>query len=349
MKRLYMLLLVALVLSLVVSACGGAAASPTESTSGGQATSGLAFAMVTDQAGLGDQGFNDAAWEGMQRAKADFGADISVVESKEQAQYVPNFSTLAEQKKDLIVAVGFLLSDAMTEVAPQYPDTHFAIIDSVVDEPNVASITFKENEGSYLVGAIAGMMTKTNMVGFVGGVESDLLKKFEAGYKAGVMTTNPDAQVLVSYTGTFADPAKGNEMANSQYDQGADIVYEVAGLTGTGVINAAKDRNMMAIGVDRDLNYLAPKNVITSMVKRVDEGVYQAAKLVYEGNFKGGHYVYGVAEGGIDIAPTTKDMVPQNVLDTALKLKQMIIDGTVVAPQTLDELASFKPPTLSGQ
>jgi basic membrane protein A len=349
MKRLYLLLVLALVLSIAVSACGGGAASPTEATSGGQAPKGLAFAMVTDQSGLGDQGFNDAAWEGMQRAKADFGADISVVESKEQAQYVPNFSTLAEQKKDLIVAVGFLLSDAMTEVAPQYPDTNFAIIDAVVDEPNVASITFKENEGSYLVGAIAGMMTKTNKVGFVGGVESDLLKKFEAGYKAGVMTTNPDAQVLVSYTGTFADPAKGNEMANSQYDQGADIVYEVAGLTGTGVITAAKDRNMMAIGVDRDLNYLAPDNVITSMVKRVDEGVYQAAKLVAEGNFKGGHYVYGVAEGGIDIAPTTKDMVPPNVLDTAQKLKQMIIDGTVKAPLTLDELASFTPPTLSGQ
>lgn len=348
MKRLYSVFLVTLVLSLMLTACG-ASTSPTETTStdgGGQPSSGLAFSMVTDEAGLGDQGFNDAAWEGMQRAKKDFGAEINVVESREQAQYVPNFSTLAEQKKDLIVGVGFLLSDAINEVAPDYPDSHFAIIDAVVDQPNVASVTFKENEGSYLVGAIAGMMTKTNTVGFVGGRESDLLKKFEAGYKAGVMTTNPDAQVLVSYTGTFADPAKGNEMANSQYDQGADVIYEVAGLTGTGVINAAKDRNEMVIGVDRDKNYLAPDNVITSMIKRVDEGVYQVAKMVSEGNFKGGTYTYGVAEGGIDIAPTTKKMVPPEVLDTALQLKQMIIDGEVQAPKTLDELASFTPPDI---
>jgi basic membrane protein A len=160
------------------------------------------------------------------------------------------------------------------------------------------------------------------------------------------MTTNPNAKVLVSYTGTFADPAKGKEMANAQYDQNADIVYEVAGLTGTGVIAAAKDRGLFAIGVDRDKNYLAPENVITSMIKRVDQAVYNAAKMVAEGNFKGGSYEYGVKEGGIDIAPTTAKMVPPAVLDVALKLKQMIIDGTLVPPKTLDELASFTPPQI---
>jgi basic membrane protein A len=305
----------------------------------------LSYAMVTDEAGLGDQGFNDAAWSGMERSKTDFGAEIKVVESREQAQYVPNFSTLAEQGEDLVVGVGFLLRDAMEEVAPQFPDTHFALVDTCVDSPNVACILFKEHEGSFLVGAIAGLMTKTGKVGFVGGRESDLLKKFESGYKAGVKTTNPNAEVLVSYTGTFADPAKGKEMANAQYDQGADIVYEVAGLTGTGVIEAAKDRGLYVIGVDRDKNYLAPENVITSMLKDVGEGVYRTGKMVAEDNFKGGEYRYGIKEGGIGYA-TTGGLLPQEVIDVAEMLKAMIIAGTLVPPQTLDELEAFVPPEI---
>jgi basic membrane protein A len=352
MKRLQYLFVFLLLLAVILSSCQPAATAEPQATSAPAAveteaptaapvTTSLSFAMVTDEAGLGDQGFNDAAWEGMTRAETDFGAEIKVVESREQAQYVPNFSTLAEQGEDLIVGVGFLLSDAMTEVAPQFPDTHFALVDACVDSPNVACILFKEQEGSYLVGAIAGLMTKTNKVGFVGGRESDLLKKFESGYKAGVMTTNPDAEVLVSY----ADPAKGKEMANAQYDQDADIVYEVAGLTGTGVIAAAKDRGLYAIGVDRDKNYLAPENVITSMLKDVGEGVYQTAKMVAEGQFKGGEYRYGIKEGGIGYA-TTGGLLPQEVVDVADTLKGMIVDGSLVPPQTLDELASFVPPQI---
>ena len=255
---------------------------------------------------------------------------------------MPNFSTLAEQGEDLIVGVGFLLLDAMTEVAPLFPETHFALVDTCVDLPNVACILFKEHEGSFLVGAIAGLMTETDKVGFVGGRESDLLKKFEAGYKAGVMTTNPDAEVLVSYTGTFADPAKGKEMANAQYDQGADVIYEVAGLTGTGVIGAAKDRGMYVIAVDRDKNYLAPENVITSMLKDVGEGVYQTAKMVAQDQFQGGEYRYGVKEGGIGFA-TTGDLMPPEVVALAELLKQMIIDGTLVPPQTLRRVGCLYP------
>lgn len=351
MKRLNLIVTALIALALLVSACAQAtpqappeaATQPPEEPTEEMMEEDLSLAMVTDEAGLGDQGFNDAAWEGMTQAEEEFGAEIKVVESREQAQYVPNFSTLAEQGEDLIVGVGFLLRDAMEEVAPQFPDTHFALVDTCVDSPNVACILFEEHEGSFLVGAIAGLMTETDVVGFVGGRESDLLKKFEAGYKAGVMTTNPDAEVLVSYTGTFADPAKGKEMANAQYDQGADVIYEVAGLSGTGVIDAAKDRDQYVIAVDRDKNYLAPENVLTSMLKDVGEGVYQTAKMVAEDDFEGGEYRYGVAEGGIGFA-TTGDLMPPEVVALAENLRQQIIDGTLVPPQTLEELEEFTPP-----
>lgn len=353
MKNFHALLAILILLALLVSACAAPAVGTTDEVveqPGGEQSQetaeSLSFAMVTDEAGLGDQGFNDAAWEGMTKSKEDFGAEIKVVESREQAQYVPNFSTLAEQGEDLIVAVGFLLRDAMDEVAPQFPDTHFALIDTCVDHPNVACIQFKEEEGSFLVGAIAGLMTETNRVGFVGGRDSDLLKKFESGYIAGVKTTNPNAEVIVSYTGTFADPPLGKEMANAQYDQGADIVYEVAGLTGTGVIDAGKERGLYVIAVDRDKNYLAPETVITSMLKDVGEGVYLTGKMVAEGRFVGGEYRYGVKEGGIGFA-TTGGLLRPEVIEVAESLRQMIIDGSLVTPKTLAEVDSFTPPEIS--
>jgi basic membrane protein A and related proteins len=364
MKRLYILLVLLIALAMIATACQPQAPAAEEPAAEEPAAEepaaeepaaeeveikeGLSFAMVTDEAGLGDEGFNDAAWEGMTKSETDFGAEIKVVESREQAQYVPNFSMLAEQEEDLIVAVGFLLQQAVAEVAPLYPDARFALVDTCVDEPNVACVQFKEEEGSYLVGAIAGLMTETNKVGFVGGRESDLLKKFESGYKAGVMTTNPSAEVLVSYTGTFGDPAMGVEMANAQYDQGADVIYEVAGFTGTGVISAAKDRDQMVIAVDRDKNYLAPDNVITSMLKDVGKGVYLVGKMVAEGNFKGGPYRYGVAEGGIGFSKTG-GLCPDEVFAVADNLEQMILDGSVAPPTTLDELAAFTPPDVGAE
>ena len=242
--------------------------------------SDMSFAMVTDQAGLGDQAFNDATWEGFTALNEDFGVQIKVVETNEQAQYVPNLSTLAEQEETLIVGVGFLLKDAVNEVAEQFPDVYFALIDNFVDQPNVASIQFAENEGAFLMGAIAAYMTETGKVGFVGGMETDVVKKFEAGYRAGVMTIDSDMEVLVSYAGAFNDPAKGKELALAQYDQGADVVFQVAGFTGTGVIDAALERDKMVIGVDRDQNYLAPDNVISSMMKGLGAGVYSVGQMV---------------------------------------------------------------------
>lgn len=329
-------IIVLALLALVVSAC--APAKP--------ASSRKTLAMVTDQNGLGDQGFNDSAWAGLKMAEKELGITPKVVESREQSQYVPNLTNLAEQKTDLVIGVGFLLTDAIKEVAAKYPKVNFALVDSVVEADNVANLLFKEQDGSFLVGAAAGLMTKTNIVGFVGGIEGDLIKKFEVGFRAGVKTTNPKCQVLVAYVGSFADPAKGEDFANAQYDQKADIIYQAAGQTGLGVINAAKKRNLYAIGVDMDQNHLAPNNVITSMIKRVDMAVFDASKMVVNGKFKGGIYTYGIAEGGIDIAPTSEKTLPKDVLDKVLALKERIKKGEFTPPATEAEFAKFTPPAL---
>ena len=350
MKHLTKLMMLLLVAAMLLPACTFAVTESTEESvvepteEPAADASDMSFAMVTDQAGLGDQAFNDATWEGFTALNEEFGVQVKVVETNEQAQYVPNLSTLAEQNEDLIVGVGFLLKDAVNEVAALYPDTHFALIDNFVDQPNVACIQFAENEGAFLMGAIAAYMTESGKVGFVGGMETDVVKKFEAGYRAGVMTIDPDMEVLVSYAGAFNDPAKGKELALAQYDQGADVVFQVAGFTGTGVIDAAVERDQMVIGVDRDQNYLAPDNVISSMMKGLGAGVYAVGQMVINDEFEGGSYRYGIKEGGIDYAPSTDKNVPADIIAKIDALKQMIIDGEIAPPATLDELESFIPP-----
>lgn len=334
MKSKVVILLV--LLAMVAGACGPAKPAGSSKT----------YAMVTDQNGLGDQGFNDSAWAGLKMAEKELGGKPKVVESREQSQYVPNLTSLADQKTDLVVGVGYLLTDGVKEVSAKYPKVNFALVDSVVDAPNVANLLFKEQDGSFLVGAVAGLMTKSNVVGFVGGMEGDLIKKFEVGYRAGVKTTNPNCKVLVTYVGSFGDPAKGEDYANAQYDQKADILFQAAGGSGLGVINAAKKRNLYAIGVDTDQNFLAPNNIITSMIKRVDLAVFETCKAVANGKFTGGTKVYGIAEGGIDIAPTSEKTLPKDVLDKALKLKDRIKKGEFAPPSTEAEFAKFTPPSM---
>lgn len=305
----------------------------------------LVMAMVTNQSGLGDQSFNDAAWEGLGQAEKKYGIERKVLESREQAQYVPNLSTLAEQGASLIVGVGFMIKDAVAETAEMYPDTYFGMVDGSVELPNVASIHFMENEGAFLVGAIAAKVSKTGIIGFVGGMSTPVTNRFESGYRAGAKTANPDIEVLISYAGTFADAAKGEEMATPQYEQGADVIFQVAGQTGLGVINAAKKQGKYVIGVDRDQNYLAPENVLSSMIKRVDIAVLNAVGMVVDNTFKGDHYYYGIKEGAIDFA-TTGNLIPADVVEYANMLKGKIVDGSISPPGTYEELESFSPPTL---
>jgi len=304
----------------------------------------LTVAMVTNQSGLGDQSFNDTTWAGIQRAEKELGIEKKISEAREQAQYVPNLTAFAEQKSDLVVGVGFMIKDALKEAAGLYPNTRFALVDGVVDAPNVVCLLFKEEEASFLVGAIAGYMTKTGTVGFVGGMSGAITNKMEVGYKAGVLTANPNAKVLVAYAGTFSDPGKGEETATPQFQQGADIVFHAAGGTGLGVINAAKKLGKYAIGADIDQDFLAPDNVLTSAMKRVDIAVYNAIKMVQDGSFKGGTYRYGIKEGGVDYAPSTSKKVPAAVLRKVEQLKKMIVDGRIVPPTTYDELSKFVAP-----
>ncbi len=294
--------------------------------------------MVTDVGGLGDQSFNDAAYRGLQQGREELGCGITVIESNDMTDYVENLSSLAEQGYDMVWAIGFLMTDALDEVAQKYPDTTFGLIDSVVEQPNVVSVTFKEEEGSFLVGAIAGLMTEVEKVGFVGGMEMPLIKKFEAGYLAGVKAVNPEARIFVGYTGSFTDPGAGKELALTQFNQGADIVYHASGACGIGVIKAAQEKDLYAIGVDSPQYHLAPFNVLTSMVKRVDVAVFTEVKALSENNFKAGHKIYGLAEDGVGYSEHALAKVHPKHMKIVDEYKEKIIKGELVVPTSPEEV-----------
>ena len=285
MKKMMEMVLLAVLIGLTASGLWAGGNKESSKAATQPAKKPMVMAMMTNQSGLGDQAFNDATWAGFKLAEKELGITPKVLEAREQAQYVPDLTALVNQKADLVVAVGFMCQDAVKDVATMFPKARFGIVDGTVDLPNVANLHFREEQGAFLMGVIAAKMTKTGTVGFVGGMSTPITNKFEAGYRAGVLTTNPKVKVLVSYAGTFADPAKGEVMAMAEYNQGADVVFQVAGQTGMGVINAAKKVNKWAIGVDKDQNYLAPNHVLSSMVKKVDVAAFNLIKLVKEGKF----------------------------------------------------------------
>lgn len=351
--RLILLMTVAFVIS---AGCGGGGGGDNSgggggNGGGGQGSGDVKPAMVTDVGGLGDQSFNDSANTGLERAADEFGVETEVLESNAPADYVSNLTQLADNGFTPVYAIGFLMTDALTEIAPQYPDTNFGIVDSVVEADNVASLTFREQEGSYLAGVVAGLMTQestkyTNpedkVVGFIGGQESDLVAKFEAGYVAGVESVCPDCEVLSQYAGStpdaFNDPARGKEIALQQINRGADIIYHASGATGAGLFEAAGEQNIFAIGVDSDQAKLNPDApILTSMVKRVDNAVFQTIKAARNGNFPGGEVQeFGLEDNGVGLAPFGRfdDMVPQNVKGQVDQARQNIISGETKVPST---------------
>lgn len=314
--------------------------------------------MVTDTGGIGDLSFNWMASQGLERAEKELGVSRSLVESQQVSDYGPNLQRLAERGCKVVFAVGYALEPAVESVAPRYPNTTFAIIDSGKPEAsNVVNITFREEEGSFLAGALAGGMSKKAALGFVGGQEIPLIKKFEAGFRAGAKTTNPKATVSAKYTNNWEDVAKGKELALSLFDQGADVVMHAAGRCGIGVIDAAKQKGApyYAIGVDADQDYLGtadPKNpkppsrVLTSMVKRVDNAVFAVCKDAASGSLTGGKREFGVKEEGVGITPLTytRSEVPGALLKQIERLRGMVADGKLRPPRSLDELATWKAP-----
>ena len=343
-----------LAVALLVAGCAGgqSGGSGGGGEGGGGGEEGAAEvrpALVLDVGGLGDDGFNDSAYAGLQRAKKEFDAQTEYLESSSPTDYVDNLTQLADSGYNPVFAIGFLMTDAVNEVAPQYQDTNFAIVDSVADAPNAASLIFREQEGSYLAGVVAGLMTQerteyTNpddkVVGFLGGQESDLIGRFQAGYEAGVESVCPDCEVLVQYAGStpdaFNDPARGKEISLQQIDQGADIIYHAAGNTGAGLFDAAGEEDIFAIGVDLDQAKLFPEApILTSVVKRVDSAVFQTIQESSEGNFPGGEVVeYGLDDKGISLAPFGRfdEDVPQSVKDEVESARQGIIDGDIKVP-----------------
>ncbi|MCX7646249.1 MAG: BMP family ABC transporter substrate-binding protein [Rhodobacteraceae bacterium] len=261
-------------------------------------------ALIFDLGGKFDKSFNEAAFNGAERWKAETGGTYRELEMQSEAQREQALRRLAEAGSNPIVMTGFAFGDVLNKVAPDYPDTKFAIIDMVVDQPNVKSVVFNEHEGSYLVGMMAAMASKTGTVGFVGGMDIPLIRKFACGYAQGVKAVNPDATIIANMTGTtpaaWNDPVKGGELAKAQIAQGADVIYAAAGGTGIGVLQAAADEGKLSIGVDSNQNYLHPGSVLTSMLKRVDNAVYEAFK---EGeNLQPGVNVMGIANGGVGYA-----------------------------------------------
>ena len=248
-------------------------------------TAGVSFAdpaIIFDLGGKFDKSFNEAAFNGAQRWAQETGGTFKELEMQSEAQREQALRRLAESGANPVVMTGFAFGDVLAKVAPDYPDTKFAIVDMVVEQPNVRSVVFTENEGSYLVGMLAAQASKTGTVGFIGGMDIPLIRKFACGYAEGVKAVNPDAKIVVNFTGTtpsaWNDPVKGAELAKGQKAQGADVIYAAAGGTGIGVLQAAADEGILSIGVDSNQNYLHPGKVLTSMLKRVDNAVYEAFK-----------------------------------------------------------------------
>jgi len=294
------------------------------------------IALVLSVGGLGDKSFNDMAYKGLMNAKERFNVSVAYAQPKQMAEDEKFLRKYAESGFDLTIAVGFLMRDAVMKVAKEFPNSSFAIIDAVdTEDSNVASLVFREQEGSFLVGAIAGLMTKTNKVGFIGGMDIPLIHKFQLGYTEGVKYVNPKCDIISTYVGSgpsaFHDPFTGKQLALSTYSKGADIIFHAAGSSGNGVIEAAAEKKLFAIGVDADQNYMKPGYVLTSMVKRVDVAVYNIIKKVTTNQFKGGLYSFGLAEDGVDYAldQYNKDLIPQSVIYEVNQLKNDIITGKI--------------------
>ncbi|MEO0692756.1 MAG: BMP family ABC transporter substrate-binding protein, partial [Pseudomonadota bacterium] len=299
-------------------------------------TAGMATAepaIIFDLGGKFDKSFNEAAFNGASRWAEETGGSFREIEMQSEAQREQALRRFAEAGANPVVMTGFAFGNVLSEVAPDYPDTQFAIIDMVVDQPNVRSVVFTEHEGSFLVGMMAAKASESGTVGFVGGMDIPLIRKFACGYAQGVKHVNPDAEIIANMTGTtpaaWNDPVKGGELTKAQISQGADVVYAAAGGTGVGVLQAAADEGILSIGVDSNQNYLHPGSVLTSMLKRVDNAVYEAFTTGMDGSFETGIVVMDLAAEGVGYAVDefNAELVSDEMQTAVEEAKAAIISG----------------------
>ena len=306
----------------------------------------LRVGMITGEGGLGDKSFNDAAYEGLLKSKENLDIEFQVLEPKQESEYESFLSRLS-QSSDLVICVGYKLKDALSKVSVQNPSVKYVLIDDVLEGSNIHNLTFKEEEGSFLAGVMAGVMTETNKIGFMGGTDTPLIEKFESGFVAGVKSVNPEAGALlengntVSYVGGFSDISKGYEIAKSMYNNGIDIIYHAAGGAGIGLFRAASESGNYAIGVDSDQAVSLPEYsdvILTSVVKNLRDSVYNVLSNTINGGFISGTSSLGIDGDNVYLAD---GKITQEALDRVNEFKTRIIDGTLKVPSTIEELSQF--------
>lgn len=336
-----------IMMTLSLAACGSKNNNAGNTEESG-ATTNFSVGMVTDTGGVNDQSFNQSAWEGLKSLKDEKGISANYLESVQEADYSTNLDKLVDQDKDLIWGVGYGMADALNTAAATNPDQLFGIIDIAFGDQtldNVVTLTFRSQESAFLVGYAAGLTTKTDKVGFVGGTRSSVIEQFEYGYRAGVAYAakelGKDINVIVQYAESFTDAAKGKAIATKMYADGCDIIFQACGNAGTGVIEAARDANKLVIGVDRNQYDLAPNNILTSALKRVDEAVILVTEQVMDGKDVGGqNFEYGLTEKSVGIPEENPNMDPK-VYEATMEVQQKIIDGTIEVPYSAETFEAY--------
>jgi len=305
----------------------------------------LKVGLVFDSGGKGDKSFNDSANAGAERAVKELGIDLQTVESHAAKDYETNIAAMAD-KCDIVFAIGISQKAALEKVAPDYSGKKFAIVDGDAKGDNVRQLLFKEEEGSFLVGFLAGSLPTTKKIGFIGGMEIPLIKKFEFGYAAGAKYANPAIEILpAKYTGNWDDQGKGTDLATTLFGSGADVVYAAAGRAGLGAVKAAKTAGKFFIGVDSDQDDIEKGTVLTSMIKHVDEAVFSTIKDVKDNKFSNGPVIYDLKVNGVGTSDlrNTKDKFTPEVLAKLEQVKKDIVDGKIKVPATEEEFKAFKP------
>lgn len=347
----------------ILGACGKADEGNEGTADGGDKEKAFSVAMVTDVGGVDDKSFNQSAWEGLKAFGEENGLEkgkgIDYLQSQSDADYSTNLNNLARQGNDVVFGIGFLMEGAINEIAQQQKDSQFGIVDAVVDQPNVASMMFKEQEAAFLAGVAAAKTTKANKIGFIGGMESPVIERFESGFRAGVQAVNPDVEVDVQYAGAFDKAELGQTIASKMYSSGIDVIFHASGATGNGLFKEARDlkkkdpaREIWAIGVDSDqtaegvveIDGEEHNIVLTSAMKGVAHAVKDVSEKAQAGNFPGGETItYGLAEDGVSLAPINEEVPVKEDIKTAVKeWTEKIKNGDITAPGTYDELENFK-------